>query len=382
MRSLSVLNAGSSSLKFCVYRIDGATPSPTLRGAVEQIGHAPVLRLGHDSRKVAAPDMAAALDLLATLPDGPLTAPGLCGIGHRVVHGGPDLTAPLVIDDASLARIDAVSPLAPMHNPPALEMLRRIRARLPGVPQVACFDTSFHHGHSDIADRFAIPDALYQQGARRYGFHGLSYEYIAGALAGIDPALASGRVVVAHLGSGASMCALHAGRSVDSTMGFTPLDGLPMATRPGALDAGLVLWLQQEKGWDGKRLEQFLYHECGLRGLSGLSGDIRELLASNAPLPRLAVSYFVHHIARNAAALACSLGGLDGMVFTAGIGEHAGEIRARVLTRLAWLGFRLDEVANGTGGPLLTSKGAGLPAWVIPTDEEVVIARHTLALVG
>jgi acetate kinase len=335
----------------------------------------------HD-QTVTTADHAAALGAVAALNGGPLVEGGLLGFGHRVVHGGPDLDVPVVVDAATLARIEALEPLAPLHNPPAVAVLKAIAERFPKLPQVACFDTSFHRGHPAVADRFAIPDDLYQEGVRRYGFHGLSYEYIAGALAEQAPAIAAGRVVVAHLGSGASMCALVGGRSVDSSMGFTALDGLPMGTRPGSLDAGIILWLQKQKGWTVDRIEHFLYADCGLKGLSGVSNDMRTLLASEAPPARLAVEYFVYHAARMAAALAASMEGIDGLVFTAGIGERSAEIRARVLRRLEWLGFALDDAANQAGGPLLTRGESARPAYVIPTDEEVVIARHTLALVG
>ena len=357
MASICVLNAGSSTLKYAVY----AAESPLRRAS------------GGDIEHIA--DYEAALAGIA-LPD------DVVAFGHRVVHGGPDLAQPVLIDAATLARIEAVSPLAPLHNPPALAAIRAIGARFPGVPQVACFDTGFHRGHPAVADRFAIPDALYQEGVRRYGFHGLSYEYIAGALETAAPAVAKGRVVVAHLGSGASMCGLVGGRSVDSSMGFTALDGLPMGTRSGSLDAGVILWLQQQKGWPVKRVEHFLYQECGLKGLSGVSNDMRTLLASKAPLAALAVEYFVYHVARTAGALAVSTGGIDALVFTAGIGEHSPEVRARVLRRLAWLGFDVDDAANQSGGPLLTTPSSRLPAYAIPTDEEIVIARHTASLVG
>ena len=385
---LCVLNAGSSSLKFAVYGVANGALRCWQSGEVEQVGGNGRLLVSAGDGKpvhdqvVSTADHAAALDALATLRDGPLDERGLIGFGHRVVHGGPDLDAPVLVDAPTLARIEALEPLAPLHNPPAVAVLKALAARFPKLPQVACFDTAFHRGHPAVADRFAIPDALYQEGVRRYGFHGLSYEYIASALAEQMPKIAPGRVVVAHLGSGASMCALAGGRSVDSSMTFTALDGLPMGTRPGSLDAGVILWLQQQKGWDVDRVEHFLYNECGLKGLSGVSNDMRTLLASEAPLARLAVEHFIYHVARTAAALAASMNGIDALVFTAGIGEHSPEIRARVLQRLHWLGFSLDETANWAGAALLTQADSERPAYVIPTDEEVVIARHTLALIG
>jgi acetate kinase len=386
-RRLCVLNAGSSSLKFAVYGIGGGLRQMQ-SGEVERIGGKARLRIATADGKpvheaaLDAPDHATALEALAAVPDGPLERGGLLAFGHRVVHGGPDMTAPVVVDAATLARIEALNPLAPLHNPPAVAVLRVLGERFPGVMQVACFDTAFHRGHPAVADRFAIPDSLYQEGVRRYGFHGLSYEYIAGALTELAPEIASGRVVVAHLGSGASMCALVGGRSVASSMGFTALDGLPMGTRPGSLDAGVILWLQQQKGWTVDRVEHFLYEECGLKGLSGVSNDMRTLLASAAPLAKLAVDYFVHHVVRMAGSLAAGMDGIDGMVFTAGIGERSREIRERVLRRLEWLGFALDEAANQAAGPRLTQPNSLRRAYVIPTDEEIVIARHTLALLG
>jgi acetate kinase len=384
-RRLCVLNAGSSSLKFGVYGIDGGLRQ-LQAGAVEGIGGKGRLRVTTAEGKpvheasVDAPDHAAALDALAAVDGGPLAHGGLAAFGHRVVHGGPDMTAPVVVDAPTLARIEALNPLAPLHNPPAVAVLRALGERFPGVMQVACFDTAFHRGHPAVADRFAIPDALYREGVRRYGFHGLSYEYIVGALTEHAPDIASGRVVAAHLGSGASMCALAGGRSVDSSMGFTALDGLPMGTRSGSLDAGVILWLQQQKSWSVDRVERFLYEECGLKGLSGVSNDMRTLLASEAPLAKLAVEYFVYHVVQTAGSLAASMGGVDGMVFTAGIGERSPEIRGRVLRRLGWLGFVLDEAANQAAGPCLTRADSLRPAYVIPTNEEFVIARHTLVL--
>ncbi len=387
-RRLCILNAGSSSLKFAVYVVTDGALHRSQSGEVERVGgQGRLLVTAADGKPVqdvmvTTADHAAALTELAALSDGPLAEGGLMGFGHRVVHGGPDLAAPVVIDAATLARIEALEPLAPLHNPPAVVVLKALADRFPKLPQVACFDTAFHRGHPAVADRFAIPDELYREGVRRYGFHGLSYEYIAGALAEQAPEVALGRVVVAHLGSGASMCALAGGRSVDSSMGFTALDGLPMGTRPGSLDAGVILWLLRQKGWTVDRIEHFLYADCGLKGLSGVSNDMRALLTSEAPLARLAVEYFVYHVARMAGALAAGMGGIDGLVFTAGIGERSAEIRARVLHRLRWLGFSLNEAANRTGGPLLTRADSELPAYAIPTDEEVVIARHTLALIG
>jgi acetate kinase len=386
-RRLCVLNAGSSSLKFAVYTIAGGALRRSQSGEVENIGGQGRLlvsaadgKSAHD-QMVRTTDHAAALTALAEFPDGPFAESGLVGFGHRVVHGGPDLDAPVVVDAPTLARIAALEPLAPLHNPPAVAVLKALAGRFPDLPQVACFDTAFHRGHPAVADRFAIPDALYREGVRRYGFHGLSYEYIAGAMAEQVPEIALRRVVVAHLGSGASMCALAGGRSVDSSMGFTALHGLPMGTRPGSLDAGIILWLQQQKGWSADRVEHFLYADCGLKGLSGVSNDMRTLLASEAPLARLAVEYFVYHVVRAVGALAAGMGGIDGLVFTAGIGERSPEIRARVLRRLDWLGFSLNEAANLADGPLLTGADSERPAYVIPTDEEIVIARHTLTLI-
>jgi acetate kinase len=386
-RRLCVLNAGSSSLKFAVYTIAGGALRRSQSGEVENIGGRGRLLVSAADGKPAYDQMvrtanhAAALEALAEFPDGPLAESGLVGFGHRVVHGGPALDAPVVVDAPTLARIAALEPLAPLHNPPAVAVLKALAGRFPDLPQVACFDTAFHRGHPAVADRFAIPDALYREGVRRYGFHGLSYEYIAGAMAEQVPEIALRRVVVAHLGSGASMCALAGGRSVDSSMGFTALHGLPMGTRPGSLDAGIILWLQQQKGWSADRVEHFLYADCGLKGLSGVSNDMRTLLASEAPLARLAVEYFVYHVVRAVGALAGGMGGIDGLVFTAGIGERSPEIRARVLRRLDWLGFSLNEAANLADGPLLTGADSERPAYVIPTDEEIVIARHTLTLI-
>jgi acetate kinase len=383
---LCVMNAGSSSLKFGVYTVEGGL-RPWQSGEVEGIGGRGKLVVtaaaGGEvhNEEADVPDHAAALAAIAAVREGPLSVGHMIAFGHRVVHGGPDYEAPVLVDFETLQRIEALSPLAPLHNPPAVAALKTLMHLYPSVPQVACFDTAFHRGHPAVADRFAIPDSLYREGVRRYGFHGLSYEYISGALAEQAPEIALGRVVVAHLGSGASMCALAGGRSVDSSMGFTALDGLPMGTRSGSLDSGVILWLQQQKGWSVDQVERFLYEDCGLKGLSGVSNDMRTLLASEVPLAKLAVEYFVYHVVKTAGALAASMGGIDGLVFTAGIGERSPEIRGRVLRRLGWLGFSLDEAANRAGGPLLTRADSRVHAYTIPTNEEVVIARHALALV-
>jgi acetate kinase len=385
-RRVVVLNTGSSSLKFAVYP-DQAEAASLLSGEVDRIGGDARLTIkyaeGQGARDVdtavRAADPAAALHVLAERGDGPLSG-NLAGFGHRIVHGGPELDRAIRVDDETLRRIEAVSPLAPLHNPPALGVLKALRDRFTGVPQVACFDTAFHHGHPAVADRFAIPDSLHQEGVRRYGFHGLSYTYIADAMKTRAPEIAAGRVVVAHLGSGASMCAMVDGRSVDSSMSFTALDGIPMGTRPGAIDPGVILWLQQQKGWTVEKVEQFLYHDCGLKGLSGVSNDLRVLLSSKEPLAALAIEHFVYHITQTVAALAASMGGIDGLVFTAGIGEHSPDVRARVLGRLAWLGFELDGLANERGDGRITSAGSKRAAFVIPTDEERVIARETIKL--
>ncbi len=387
-RRVVVLNTGSSSLKFAVYP-DQVEAAALLSGEVDRIGGDARLTIKYAGGQgasdvdtaVRAADPAAALGVLAERDDGPLSG-SLAGFGHRIVHGGPDLDRAIRVDDETLRRIEAVSPLAPLHNPPALAVLKALRDRFPGVPHVACFDTAFHRGHPAVADRFAIPDVLHQEGVRRYGFHGLSYAYIAHAMKTQAPEIAAGRVVVAHLGSGASMCAMVDGRSVDSSMSFTALDGLPMGTRPGAIDPGVILWLQQQKGWTVEKVEHFLYHDCGLKGLSGISNDLRVLLASEAPLAVLAVEHFVYHITLTVAALAASMGGVDGLVFTAGIGEHSPEVRARVLGRLTWLGFELDEVANQRGSGRITSTRSAPAAFVIPTDEERVIARETIKLLS
>ncbi len=385
--AILVLNAGSSSLKFSVFLVDGADGlALDSKGQIEGIGTQPRLIAKAGSGEKLAEDAlpadevaghAAALSRLGDWLGEQLEGHSLVAVGHRVVHGGVDYGAPAVIDDAVIARLEGLVSLAPLHQPHNLAGIQAVREKLPDLPQVACFDTAFHRGHPEVADRFAIPDALYQEGIRRYGFHGLSYEYIAQQLPEVAPDIAKGRVVIAHLGSGASMCAIKDGHSIESTMGFTALDGLPMGTRCGALDPGVLLFLMAEKGYGIKDLERLLYHDCGLKGLSDVSNDVRDLLASEAPMARLALDYFVHRIARELGALAASIEGLDAVVFTAGIGENSPEIRERVCRKAAWLGIDLDEAANAAGKTRISKAGSAVSVWVVPTDEEKMIALHT-----
>ena len=385
--TILVVNAGSSSIKFQLFEV--AAPERLqrrLRGHVEGVGRRPRLVANTNGTGLAerswtadeVGDVPAALDKVVTFLREQLGGKLPTVIGHRVVHGGPDFSEPTIIDKAILERLERFVSLAPLHQPNNLAPIRAILERQPSVLQVACFDTAFHRGHSEVADRFAIPDSLYVEGVRRYGFHGLSYEYISRRLADVAPKVAKGRVVIAHLGSGASMCALRAGKSVESTMGFTALDGLPMGTRPGQLDAGVVLYLLSEKGMSTKEIEHFLYNDCGLKGLSGISNDMRELEASTDPRAKLAVDYFIYRIALFTGMLAAAMGGIDGFVFTAGIGENSPAIRAGVLNRLSWLGTELASQANKGGDLKISRKRSRISCYVIPTDEELMIATHAL----
>jgi acetate kinase len=303
-------------------------------------------------------------------------------VGHRVVHGGPDYDRAVRVDDSVIERLQRYVSLAPLHQPHNLAPIRSIRARFPKLPQVACFDTAFHRGHSAVAEHYAIPEHFYQEGVRRYDFHGLSYEYIADRLRIVAPEIAAGKVIVAHLGSGASMCALAAGRSIETTMGFTALDGLPMGTRPGQIDPGVLLYLIGEKGMDAAALERLLYHESGLKGLSGISNDMRELQTNADPRAKLAVDYFVYRAVLCAGMLAAALGGLDAFVFTAGVGENSAVIRARIAEKLAWLGLGIDPKANAAHALRISPSDSRVAVLVVPTDEELMIARHTVALLS
>ncbi len=390
MPSILVINAGSSSLKFQVFAIAGGGLERRVRGQMDGVGARPRLKAvdgageslidrTYDASEVA--DLPAAIEAVQAF----LRSLGgftLAAIGHRVVHGGPDFTDAVLIDHAVLDKLSHYQDLAPLHQPNNLAPIRLAMEIAPDLPQVACFDTAFHRGHAPHTDCYALPRALYDEGVRRYGFHGLSYEYIAERLREIAPDVASGRVIVAHLGSGASMCALAGGRSIESTMGFTALDGLPMGTRPGQLDPGVVLYLLDQKGMSVGAVTDLLYRGSGLKGLSGVSNDVRDLVASDDPGAAFALDHFIHRAALSAGQLAAALGGLDAFVFTAGIGEHSPVIRARIAARLAWLGAELDPAANEAGETVISTPASRVALMVVPTDEELMIARHTLALVA
>jgi acetate kinase len=299
-----------------------------------------------------------------------------------VVHGGPDYGRPVLVDEQVLADLARLTSLAPLHQPHNLAPIGTMLARFPKLPQVACFDTAFHRGHDPVVDHYAIPERFYAQGVRRYGFHGLSYEYVAERLREVAPAGAVGRTIIAHLGSGASMCAVLEGKSVDSTLGFTALDGLPMGTRPGQLDPGVLLHLMSEEGMTVAEVQNFLYRECGLKGLSGGSNDVRWLETSTDPRAALALNHFVYRVGLYAGMMAAALGGVDAFVFTAGIGENSVKLRARITERLAWLGAVLDPTANSTHMQEISSSESRIGLYVIPTDEELMIARHTLGVLS
>jgi len=390
MDAILVANAGSSSVKFQVFAADGAEPRRLVKGQVDGVGTRPHLRAEDGARQKLVDrtyepeeirDVPAALHAAgAWLRETQRLEP--IAIGHRVVHGGPKYDRPVFVNAQVIQDLERYIPLAPLHQPNNLAPIRSLMTLFPGLPQVACFDTAFHRGHAAVADHYAIPAALYAEGVRRYGFHGLSYEYIADRLPQVAPQFASGRVIVAHLGNGASMCALAGGRSVESTMGFTALDGLPMGTRPGQLDPGVVLYLIDQKKMTAAQAQALLYNECGLKGLSGTSNDVRELLASAEPRAQFALDYFVYRIGLHAGALAAALGGLDAFVFTAGIGENSAVIRARVVDKLGWLGAVLDAEANTAARTAIARGDSRVALYVIPTDEELMIARHTLALLA
>jgi acetate kinase len=389
MDTILVVNAGSSSVKFQIFSIEGEGKlRRQIKGQMDGIGSRPRLRAtGADNNTLA--DRAYPIDSVPDVPAAMAIAGGWLrdelrinpmAVGHRVVHGGPDYDRPVLIDHGVVARLERFVALAPLHQPHNLAPIRSLLANFPNLPQVACFDTAFHRTHDPVADYSAIPHQLHAEGVRRYGFHGLSYEYVARALPQVAPEVANGRVIVAHLGSGASMCALMGGRSAESTMGFTALDGLPMGTRPGQLDPGVVLYLLSEKGMSASSVQNFLYRDCGLKGLSGVSNDMRELEASEDPNAKLAIEYFVYRVGLSAGMLAAALQGLDAFVFTAGIGENSADIRARIAGQLGWLGVTLDPAENTRHARMISRSDSRIPVYVIPTDEELMIAQHTSSL--
>ncbi len=382
---LLILNAGSSSLKFSVFR-DADPPALLHHGAFEELGGRTRSAVRDAGGAVVAertwdpgpgPDHEAAVEVLLAWVETALTGDRVAAAGHRVVHGGLRFTGPVRIDAAVLAALEGLVPLAPLHQPQNLAAIRAVGRHAPGLPQAACFDTAFHRTQPAVAQWYALPRRLTEEGVIRYGFHGLSYEYVASVLPDLDPRAAAGRTVVAHLGNGASLCAMAGGKSVATTMGFTPADGLPMGTRCGSLDPGVMIYLMDRHGMGPRDLERLIDRESGLLGVSGLSSDMRVLLASHDPRATEAVDLFVYRIGRELGSMAAALGGLDALVFTAGIGENAAPIRARVCRDAGWLGVRLDERANDAHGPRISTADSPVAVWVVPTNEELMIAHHT-----
>jgi acetate kinase len=382
-----VLNAGSSSLKFTIYADTGEKPGVLYDGQIEGIGTEPRFKAKDGSGKVveerkwspgSSLDHEGAIDALFAWGRGVLSSSDrIVAVGHRVVHGGLEYTKPTVVNDHILGDLEKFVPLAPLHQPHNLAAIRIVAKRNPGIPQVACFDTSFHTSIPAVGQAFALPRKYSEQGVRRYGFHGLSYEYIASVLPGVDPEAAKGRTIVAHLGNGASLCAMKELKSSACTLGFTAVEGLMMGTRCGTLDPGVMLYLMDECGMNTRDLEKLIYKESGLLGVSGISSDMRTLLESTSPHAAEAVELFVYRITRELGSLAAALGGLDALVFTGGIGENAAPIRERVCCAAQWLGLEFDEKANTGGGPRISRAQSRVRAWVIPTDEELMIALHT-----
>ncbi|SAL09418.1 acetate kinase [Caballeronia peredens] len=385
-----VLNAGSSSIKFSAFDVERGELALVTRGQVEGLFDSPhFVAFNADGEKTGEHawgdgvrlEHADAIAYLGAYLRGHGAGHRLIGVGHRVVHGGMHFTKPVLTSAEVIDELDRLTPLAPLHQPHNLKPIRIIAERNPAMPQVSCFDTAFHATQNPLAQAFALPASITRKGVRRYGFHGLSYEYIASALPQIAPEAARGRTVVAHLGNGASLCAMSAGKSVASTMGFTALDGLMMGTRSGSLDPGVILYLLDELGMNAREIEDLLYRRSGLLGVSGISGDMRALLASSEECARFAIDLYVYRIARELGSMAAALQGLDALVFTAGIGEHAAEVRRRVCEEAQWWGIELDARANEGSGPRISTASSKVSAWVIPTNEELMIARHTLALI-
>ena len=387
--AIAVFNAGSSSLKFSLFRIEGGALALASRGEVDGVTtrarfvarDASGAVIGtHGWSERDQPDHAAATRHVLAFAREHSGGQTLVAVGHRVVHGGAKYARPVRVDEAVMTELEALAPLAPLHQPHNLAPIRVLQAEAPGLAQVACFDTAFHRTQSKLATTFPLPRAITAAGVQRYGFHGLSYEYIASALPHVDANAARGRCVVAHLGNGASMCAMRDGASVATTMGFTALDGLMMGTRAGAIDPGVILYLIEAQGMDSHAIGRLLYHESGLLGVSGVSSDMRTLLASEAPDAAFAVELFCHRASRELGSLAAALQGLDALVFTGGIGENAAPVRASIARNAAWLGVDLDDDANRENAACISTRASRVAAYVIPTDEALMIARHTLGL--
>ena len=386
---IAVLNAGSSSIKFAIHGLEDGPVQ--FRGQVEAIGVAPALKVHDAAGKTVAEQTwpadglnheAATLELVQVI-GGLVGREKIAAVGHRVVHGGMHFATPVRVDDTVLAELDTLVPLAPLHQPHNLAPIRAIAAHAPHLPQVACFDTAFHRTQAHVVQAFGLPRRYYDQGVRRYGFHGLSYEYIASRLPEVAPGIATSRVVVAHLGNGASACAIQKGRSVASTMGFTAVDGLMMGTRCGAIDPGVLIYLMDTEGMDARGLEDLIYRKSGLLGVSGgVSSDMRTLRASDVAGAKEAIELFVHRIVRETGSLAAAMGGIDGIVFTAGIGENDAATRLEVMRGCAWLGVVPDEARNAIGKDRISADASRIDVWVIPTDEERMIARHTRSVLG
>ena len=389
MPRILTLNAGSSSIKFALFE-RGDEPRECLRGQVEGVGATPRLQVTKpggpqtevELGKRQVHDHASALAAVLEFLEKTFGEVVIEAVGHRIVHGGLSFSEPVVLDEQSIASLEGLSPLAPLHQPHNLSGVRAAHQAFPQALQVACFDTAFHRSHPWVSDTYALPSELYEQGIRRYGFHGLSYEYVTSRLREIAPLHAAGRLIVTHLGNGSSMCAMQGGQSVGSSMGFTALDGLPMGTRCGQLDPGVVLYLMEERGLSVREVEDLLYRRSGLKGLSGLSHDMRELEAAGTKEATQAIEYFVFRTRRELGSMAAILSGLDALVFCGGIGENAWRIRERICRSFEWLGIELDEARNQAGETIVSSARSRVRIFVIPTNEELTIARHTARLLS
>ncbi len=390
-RAIIVVNAGSSSVKFSFFVERQRELELKIGGQIEGL-YTKARFLSKDSsgqvidKKSWGEDVTlgheGALDYLVSYLSGAVADCQVAGVGHRVVHGGLEYSHPVRVNEQVLATLEKFEPLAPLHQPHNLAPIRLLLERTPDIPQIACFDTAFHRSNPDLAQRFALPSELHDAGVRRYGFHGLSYEYVASRLPQLDDKAASGRTIVLHLGNGASMCALQGGSSLTSSMGFTAVDGLPMGTRCGTIDPGVVLYLMDQKGMDARTIEDLIYNRSGLLGVSGLSSDMRALLESPEPRAKLAINLYVYRIGRELGSLVAALGGLDAIVFTAGIGENSPVIRARILETASWLGVKVESSANERGDTCISAADSLVSVWVVPTNEELMIARHTQHLLN